>query len=80
MYFGYQCRIPSEDYDTRPAQKQDVARVEAVMGARTLWDGRPVERAADLPVEHITTIDFATGDFLVTWRVPFRLVPENQRA
>jgi hypothetical protein len=80
MYFGYQTRIRQEDYETTPPHEEDAARLKAVTRARTLLDGTLVERAADLSVERIATLDWETGDFLVTWRVPFRLVQEEQRA
>jgi hypothetical protein len=75
VYHGVLRRIPRDQYGGQAVREWELStsELDALLAPLTLSDAvaEPLPGAA---IERVVTIDHATGDFIVLWRVAFRKV------
>jgi len=70
-YYGLTYRVPASAYNTIQQLEWERSPRE-VVGPVTLRDGAVLQPDPAGIIERVDTLDAATGDLLVTYRVPYR--------
>ena len=80
LWAGLQQRIPDREYRPHCMTEWDLSPAELLALCEPWRCGNDrLELVRDLAIERIVTSDRETGDWLVTWRIPFRLPIEAAR-